>query len=107
PFPDFLDARLFKPLSLKDTTFYPTPSQTRRIARSYAPGEGERGLVETDIFFLKGPLTSHERTPFPAGGLFSTASDLARFYQMVLNGGFSGGRKYLSKPDVEQMTLLP
>ena len=104
PFAEFLDARLLKPLGLKDTTFWPTKAQARRIAKSYQPREGGRGLEETGIYFLKGELTSRNRTPFPGGGLFSTAPDLVRFYRMILNGGESGGRRYVSKTAVEQMT---
>ena len=40
----------------------------------------------------------------PAGGLFSTAADLARFCQMILNGGVSGGKRYLSETAVKEMT---
>jgi CubicO group peptidase (beta-lactamase class C family) len=40
----------------------------------------------------------------PAGGLFSTAADLARFYQMILNKGQLAGRRYLSERATEQMT---
>ena len=36
--------------------------------------------------------------------MFSTASDLGQFYRMILNGGESGGRRYISKAAVEQMT---
>ena len=104
PFAKFLNARLLKPLGMKDTTFWPTPAQARRIAKAYQPREDGRGLEETGIYFLKGPLTSHDRTPFPGGGLFSTAPDLVRFYQMIFNGGESGGRRYVSKAAVEQMT---
>ena len=40
----------------------------------------------------------------PAGGLFSTAADLARFCQMILNKGQLDGRRYLSEKAVKQMT---
>jgi CubicO group peptidase (beta-lactamase class C family) len=40
----------------------------------------------------------------PAGGLFSTASDVGRFCQMILSGGVYNGKRYLSKAAVEQMT---
>ena len=40
----------------------------------------------------------------PAGGLFSTAHDVARFYQMLLNGGQLDGKRLLSKAAVKQMT---
>ena len=36
-----------------------------------------------------------ERFPMPAGGLFSTARDVARFYQMLLNGGQLDGKRVL------------
>jgi CubicO group peptidase (beta-lactamase class C family) len=100
----FLEARLFKPLGMKDTTFWPTAAQARRVAKSYTVVEGHGGLVGTNVFFLKGPLTSHARTAFPAGGLYSTAADLAKFYRMMLAGGESGGRRYVSKAAFEQMT---
>ena len=40
----------------------------------------------------------------PAGGLFSTASDVARYCQMLLNGGTLEGRRILSEASVKQMT---
>ena len=40
----------------------------------------------------------------PAGGLFSTARDLARFCRMVLNGGSFEGTRYLSEAAVREMT---
>lgn len=104
PYAEFLDERLFRPLGMKDTTFWPTERQARCVAKSYAPSADGRGLEETTVFFLKGPLTSRARTPFPAGGLYSTASDLAKFYQMILNGGVAGNRRFLSEAAVKQMT---
>jgi CubicO group peptidase (beta-lactamase class C family) len=103
-FAEFLDARLLKPLGMKDTTFWPTPAQARRVAKSCTIVEGRSGLVGTNVFFLKGPLTSRARTAFPAGGLYSTAADLAKFYRMMLAGGASGSRRFVSKAAFEQMT---
>jgi CubicO group peptidase (beta-lactamase class C family) len=40
----------------------------------------------------------------PAGGLFSTAADLARFCQMILNGGTLDGKRYLSEAAIKEMT---
>jgi CubicO group peptidase (beta-lactamase class C family) len=37
-------------------------------------------------------------------GLFSTATDLARLYQMLLNGGTYGGRRYLTQEAVSEFT---
>ncbi len=44
------------------------------------------------------------RKPMPAGGLFSTAHDVARFYQMLLSGGQLDGKRYLSESAVKQLT---
>jgi CubicO group peptidase (beta-lactamase class C family) len=40
----------------------------------------------------------------PAGGLFSTASDLAKFCQMLLNGGTYAGRRLLSEAAIREMS---
>ena len=104
-FESFLDKRLFEPLGMKDTTFWPDAKQAARIAKSYRPGAGNRGLVETKIGQLHYPLTDRaKRSAMPAGGLFSTARDVARFYQMLLNGGQLDGRRVLSAAAVKEMT---
>ena len=105
PFEQFLDERLFQPLGMKDATFWPTEEQIARIAKSYKPGPGKKGLEETTISQLYYPLGDRtNRFPMPAGGLFATAHDLARFYQMLLNGGQLDGKRYLSEAAVKQMT---
>ena len=104
-FEEFLDERLFKPLGMRDTTFWPTEDQAARIAKSYKPGPNNTGLEETTIGQLQYPLTDRrDRYPIPAGGLFSTAADIVRFYQMLANGGQLDGRRYLSTAAVKQLT---
>jgi CubicO group peptidase (beta-lactamase class C family) len=44
--------------------------------------------------------------PAPEFGLYSTAGDLVRFYQMLLNGGTYNGVRYLSKQSIETMTRV-
>jgi CubicO group peptidase (beta-lactamase class C family) len=104
-FERFLDERLFQPLGMKDTTFWPSDKQVARIAKSYKPGLGGQGLEETTISQLYYPLSDRsQRFPMPAGGLFSTAQDMARLYQMLLNGGKLDGKRYLSEAAVKQLT---
>lgn len=104
-FEKFLDERLFQPLGMTDTTFWPSEQQAARIAKSYKPGPDNQGLEETTIGQLYYPLTDRsQRFPMPAGGLFSTAHDIARFYQMLLGGGQLDGRRCLSEASVKQMT---
>jgi CubicO group peptidase (beta-lactamase class C family) len=105
PFPEFLERRFLRPLGMKDTTFWPDTRQARRLATSYQPGAGGKGLEPTGIFMLGGAdVTARGRTPFPAGGLFSTAMDMANFYGMLLDGGRWRGKTLLSPGAVEQLT---
>jgi CubicO group peptidase (beta-lactamase class C family) len=104
-FPEYLARRLFRPLGMKDTTFYPTAKQMRRYVTP-AKREGDE-LVATQIGLLgsKEP-TSRDRYPAANGGLFSTAPDYARFARMILNGGTLDGKRYLSPESVQLMTSV-
>ena len=105
PYETFMQQRLFKPLGMRDTTFWPSASQVPRIAKSYQPNAATNDLEETTIGQLHYPLTDRAvRYPMPAGGLFSTAQDVARFCQMILRGGEFDGRRYLSENAVRMMT---
>ena len=100
----FLDKRLFKPLRMKDTTFWPSKSQLQRLATSYKPAADGKGLEVAEIKYLTPPFSNKKRTPLAAGGLFSTAGDLYRLYAMLLNGGTLDGRRYLSAETLAKMT---
>jgi CubicO group peptidase (beta-lactamase class C family) len=101
---DFLQQRLFDPLGMKDTTFWPSEAQVKRLAKSYRPGPGKKGLEEITVSQLHYPLSDRKRQPVPAGGLFSTADDLGRFCRMVLSDGVFEGKRYLSPAAVKEMT---
>jgi len=102
---DFMQQRLFTPLGMKDTTFWPNEEQVSRLAKSYRPNAAKTNLVEYPLGQLISPLTSRtNRFPMPAGGLFSTAKDTARFCQMLLNGGRLNGKRYLSEAAVTTLT---
>lgn len=106
PLEKLMQKRLFGPLGMKDTTFYLTEKQLPRLAKSYKrTAKGE--LEATDIRFLNGKSpTSTDRFPAPNGGLFSTASDYARFCQMILRGGELDGKRYLKHETVKLMTTI-
>ena len=104
PYETFLDQRLFGPLGMTDTTFWPTAAQIRRIATAYRPNADKTDMEEITIGQLSYPLNDPRRQPMPAGGLFSTAHDLAQFCQMVMNDGVFNRKRYLSKAAVRQMT---
>lgn len=100
---DFMRTRLFEPLGMKDTTFHPTDEQRARIARTYKMDEDTRHLVPGYNPFITSD-SSVQHMPEPAGGLFSTAQDMGRFYAMIANNGELDGKRILSAKSVADMT---
>jgi CubicO group peptidase (beta-lactamase class C family) len=92
-FDAFLEERLFAPLGMKDTTFYPNPEQRARLATAYAKNKETGALEAVPPRPDYGP---RDRPPQGNGGLYSTAPDYARFCQMLLAGGTFEGKRYLS-----------
>ena len=103
PYEQFLAERIFKPLGMNDTTFHPTPEQQKRIAVLYKPGPEGKSIEPTEHWLS---ALTPDRSPNPSGGLFSTAADLARFYQMILGGGRLGAARVVSNDAVREMTRL-
>lgn len=105
-FPDFLEKRIFTPLGMKDTTFYPDEKQAARLVASYQRTD-EGKLEPVPLFFLDGkPVTSRDRYPRANGGLFSTAADYLRFCQMLLDGGKVDDHRLLSAEGVATLTRI-
>jgi CubicO group peptidase (beta-lactamase class C family) len=102
---DFMQQRLFDPLGMKDTTFWPNEVQVERLAKSYRPNATKTDLEAFPISQLIYPLSDRARRfPMPAGGLFSTAQDVARFCQMLLNRGELAGHRYLGEASFAELT---
>ncbi len=98
----FLKERIFDPLGMVDTTFYPTPAQMERLAVTYGR-EGDRLVA---VASSKVAPKAGERPPSAAGGLYSTGPDLARVYRMMLGRGSFEGQRILSESAVAEMTRL-
>jgi CubicO group peptidase (beta-lactamase class C family) len=94
PYERFMAERIFQPLGMKDTTFFLPAEKQGRLAALYTYEPS--GLQRVN----RNPFTY----PSPDSGLMSTASDLARFSQMTLNGGTLNGVRILSPAAVEAMT---
>jgi CubicO group peptidase (beta-lactamase class C family) len=99
-FEEFLQHRIFEPLGMGDTTFYPSDEQLSRLAGLYEVRDGQLNNVG---YQLLGP-TKNSRHPVPAGGLYSTAEDLSRLYQVMLLRGAIGELRIVSAKSVTQMT---
>ena len=101
PFGVFIQERILGPLKMDDTTFAPDAAQRLRIARTYKLS-GDK-LVPAHNAFLTGD-PDIKREAEPSGGLFSTAFDMARFYEMIRNGGELDGKRIVSAKGVAEMT---
>ena len=100
PFDRFLSERIFEPLGMEDTGFWVPGPELGRLARTYGHGSSERSLVLGDTLTFTRPPTMLSG----GGGLVSTASDYARFAQMLLGGGELDGVRILGLKTVELMT---
>jgi CubicO group peptidase (beta-lactamase class C family) len=97
PYDQFLRARVFEPLGMKDTFFYPPDDRRPRMTTLYRKSPGGLEKAENqDGFSLKTYFSG-------AGGLMSTAEDYLQFAQMLLNGGVLNGKRLLSPRTVELM----
>ena len=107
PLDEFLRARLFEPLDMRDTHFFLPRHKTDRLAVVYGhdgPGTLSRAAegpgMDTQGQYVDGPRKSLSG----GAGLLSTARDYARFLQMMLNGGNLGDARILSPASVALMT---
>jgi CubicO group peptidase (beta-lactamase class C family) len=106
---DFFTERIFKPLGMNDSSFYLPKNKLPRFATNYVQNN-EGGVWKLKV--NERPETSEKvlgpRVFFSGGGydggVLSTASDYARFVQMLLNGGELGGVRLLSRKAIELMT---
>jgi CubicO group peptidase (beta-lactamase class C family) len=114
PFDEFLERRLFKPLSMKDAGFWLTADKAKRLATVHWAKDGK--LVPLDIehghpaaagilaepWSVNSYTVNHKRKG-GSFGLVSTAEDYWRFAQMILNRGTFDGVRILSPQVVHYM----
>ncbi|MFM9956149.1 MAG: serine hydrolase domain-containing protein [Opitutaceae bacterium] len=105
PFAEFMQRRLLAPLGLKNTTWWISPEQDQRRARTYVLSAQSKKLEETPISYMYGgAVTDRARPPLGGAGLFSTAGDIAKIYQLMLRGGELDGRRILKPETVTELT---
>jgi uncharacterized protein YbbC (DUF1343 family)/CubicO group peptidase (beta-lactamase class C family) len=79
---EYLKQILFDPLGMKETGYLPSNTLKPRIAPTEALKDGEilRGVVDDPTARYMGGVAGH-------AGVFSTADDIGKFCQMILDGG--------------------
>ena len=105
PLDEFSAEQVFKPLGMGDTGFCPGPALRARCElttrEDYGTGPGGflQGQVHDPLAAMQGGVSGN-------AGLFSTTADLARFGQMLLNGGELDGARILKKETIADMTRI-
>jgi len=95
---DLMKERIFDPLGMKDTTFYPDAAMLARVAVPYYyPPKGGEPLAYGFSRWTE-PLDNPARTAMLSGGLLSTVGDYLKFSQMIVRKGVGlNGRRVLSE----------
>jgi len=112
PLDEFFRTRIFEPVGMKDTYFFPPDNKLDRLttAYTYYPDKGLNRFPDTPIregnFVYSADYPSRGTKKLFSGGagLVSTAMDYARFFQMMLDDGKVGNTRLLSRKSVELMT---
>jgi CubicO group peptidase (beta-lactamase class C family) len=97
-FDQFARQRIFEPLGMKDTSFYPAAGNPR-IATLYEQANGALRKAANPAF-MNGAYFSG------GGGLYSTAEDYLQFALMLLNLGQLDGKRLLSTRSVDVMSSV-
>jgi CubicO group peptidase (beta-lactamase class C family) len=98
PLGEHLRLEIFEPLGMVDTGFAVPPAHHARIAEPFAVDPDSGAPIK--LFDARRPAALESG----GGGLFSTATDYARFLRLLLNGGTQGGVRLLGRKTLESMT---
>ncbi len=105
PLDQYLRARIFEPLGMRDTYFYLPAALQPRLAALYTEDAAKNTVPLVAVGALRADYPTAKGTYFSGGGgLSSTIDDYAVFLQMLLNGGEYHGRRLLKPETVALMT---
>ena len=95
PMDEYLEKVFYAPMGMKHTLYHPLRRYEESqivptIQKDYLRNRKElRGYVHDEIAAFMGGVSGN-------AGLFSNARDVAKVYQMLVDGGQYGGKRYLS-----------
>ena len=96
PYADAMKEVLFDPLGMERTTLRPGMAMTYPVAQGHEPSAGETGPTVVRPY-------SHDVRYAPAGGVFTSAADFARFAIAFLNDGVIDGEQVLPPSAIEKL----
>lgn len=107
PLNEAVKERVFAPLRMNDTDWFVPPGKVERLTNYYDYQNGKQKLVEaesrTDFLRLPAGVSGGGGWDTGYGGVVTTASDFARFLQMILNRGELDGIRVLRPETVDLM----
>lgn len=96
PMDEYLEREFYAPMGMDRTLYRPTTRFKAEqivptVQKDYLRGRKElRGYVHDEIAAFMGGVSGN-------AGLFSNARDVAKVYQMLVDGGVYGGKRYLTQ----------
>jgi CubicO group peptidase (beta-lactamase class C family) len=105
PLGEVLRRRIFEPLGMHDTGFWPPPDRQRRLARLYRePGAdaAQSCAPLSDCSFAVPPAPPVFESG--GGGLISSADDYLKFVRLLLGGGEVDGVRLLTRATAALLT---
>jgi CubicO group peptidase (beta-lactamase class C family) len=86
PFADQVAASIFAPLGMTRSTFRPTMAMTYPLAQGHDVADGKPLIIRP---------AANNSASWPAGSIFTSASDLSRWVTAFVNGGRVNGEQVL------------
>lgn len=96
PFKDYMRKNIFGPIEMRDTAFEPRADMAERLAIPYMPVRRRAGVFQ--------PVDWVKADAWPAGVVYGTAVDQARWLMANVNGGVYKGRRIISESTFREMT---
>ncbi len=101
PLDELANENIFGPLEMKSSMYRPAKKLWPEIAPTEFDNQLRHRLLQGEVHdenaFAIGSVSGH-------AGVFSTASDLASFCQMLLNGGVYGYKRILKRATIAEFT---
>jgi CubicO group peptidase (beta-lactamase class C family) len=96
PFKDYMRKNVFAPVEMRDTAFEPRADMAERLAIPYMPVRRRTGVFR--------PVDWVKADAWPAGVVYGTAVDQARWLMAAVNGGVYKGKRILAESTFKEMT---
>ena len=104
---DFLKERVFQPLGMKDSGFWPTKEQLEKKVEMYTCRKGQPAVWTEHDQSMQRPYADDRVFPSAGAGLWTTARDQLKFYKMLMNLGVGeNGARILKEETVKSILAV-